>query len=153
MKNTSRNVIKIFLFVPITLATAIFPDIVNAHSFFSGNVTLPYEVRWGNTVLQPGDYSIRIGSLNQPTQIYSKNRKRMYFTSVQFTDSNSKGETSLMIAAEGDKHTVNSLNMPFFGVSLIYRPLARIQRENTVSAHPAQDPVPGSESQSSGMSR
>jgi hypothetical protein len=153
MKNTTRNVVKLFIFVPIALATAIFPDIVNAHSYFSGNVTLPYEVRWGKTVLQPGDYFIRIGSLNQPTEIYSKNRKRMYFTSAQFTDLNSKGETSLTITAEGNKHTVNTLNMPFFGVSLIYKPLARIQRENTVSAHPVQEQVPVSESQQSGISQ
>ena len=147
MKNTNRTVVKLFLFVPIELATAIFPYIVNAHSFFSGNVTLPYEVRWGNTLLQPGDYSIRIGSLNQPTQIYSKNRKQMYFTSEQFTDLDRKDETSLTITAEGNKHAVNSLNMPFFGVSLIYKPLTRIQSENTVIVLPAQEQVRESKSQ------
>jgi hypothetical protein len=146
MKNTTRNTIKLFLFVPITLATAIFPDIVNAHSNFSGNVTLPYEVRWGNTVLKAGDYFIRIGSLNQPTQIYSKNRKEIYFTSAQITYLKRKGETNITIMAEGNKHTVNSLNMPFFGISLIYKPLTRIPHENTVKL-PAQEQVLVSRSQ------
>ena len=138
---TFRSAIKIFPIVVIALVSSIFPDIANAYSFFRGTVTLPYEVRWGQAVLQPGDYLILVSSLNQPAQIYSKNGKQIFFTSAQFTELNSKGKSCLIVAPDGDKHVVNSLNLPRFGISLIYKTLTKIQRENTAKANHVQDQV------------
>jgi hypothetical protein len=141
MKKSIRSAIKMFLIGAIVLVSCIFPSIVNAHSYFSGTVTLPYEVRWGQAMLQPGDYLIRIGSLNQPAQIYSRTGDHMFFTSAMFTDLNSKGKTCLIVTADGNKHVVNSLNMPLFGISLIYKPLTKIQRENIAKADHLQDQI------------
>jgi hypothetical protein len=141
INKTSRSAIKIFLFVVMALVGPIFPDIANSQSIFRGTVTLPYEVRWGQAMLQPGDYLILFSSLSQPAQIYSENGKQMFFTSAQFTELNSKGKNCLIVAPDGDKHVVYSLNMPRFGVSLIYKPIAKIQRENTAKASHAQDLV------------
>jgi hypothetical protein len=141
MKKTIRSAIKMFLFGAIVLAICIFPGIADAHSYFSATVTLPYEVHWGLAVLQPGDYLIRVGSLYQPAQIYSKTGKHMFFTSARFTDLNSEGEPRLMITSDGNKHVVNSLTMPLFGVSLIYEPLTKIQRENIAKGDHVQDRI------------
>jgi hypothetical protein len=141
MKKTIRSAIKIFLFVVIVLVSSIFSDIVNADSFFRGTVTLPYEVRWGQAVLQPGDYLILVRSLSQPAQIYSKDGNQMFFTSALFTELNSKGKTRLIITPNGDKHVVDALNMPLSGISLIYQPLTKTQRENIAKAGHVQDQV------------
>jgi hypothetical protein len=138
MKKTIRSLIKIFLFVSILLVSPIFPKIVNARSYFSGTVTLPYEVHWGEAVLSPGDYLIRIGSLNRVAQIYSRTGTQMYFTSTRFINLNEKRETCLILTADGDKHLVNSLTMPFFGISQIYKPLTKIQRENVARGEQMQ---------------
>jgi hypothetical protein len=141
MNKTIRSAIKIFLFVVIVIASSAFSDIVNADSFFRGTVTLPYEVRWGQAVLQPGDYLILVRSLNQPAQIYSKDGNQMFFTSALFTELNSKGETRLIITPNGDMHVVDSLNMPLAGISLIYQPLTKTQRENVAKAGHVQNQV------------
>ena len=141
MKKTIRSVIKVFVFVVIVLVSSTFSDIVNADSFFRGTVTLPYEVRWGQAVLQPGDYLILVRSLNQPAQIYSKDGNQMFFTSAMFTELNTKGKTRLIITPNGDKHVVDSLNMPFSGISLIYQPLTKTQRENIAKAGHLQEQV------------
>lgn len=120
-----------FLLIGVTaLVGFVFPCTADADSYFSGVVKLPYEVQWGLAVIQPGDYRIRIGSLSQPAQIYAMSGKQMFFTSAQFTSLNRKGKTCLIVTPDGSKHVVNSLNMPFFGISLIYKPLTKIQREN-----------------------
>ena len=141
INKTNRSAVKIFLFVLIALVGPIFPDIANSQSTFRATVTLPYEVRWGQAVIQPGDYLILFSSLNQPVQIYSKNGKQMFFTSAQFAELNSKGKNCLILGSDGDKHVVNSLNMPHFGISLIYKPLTKIQRENTAKTNHVQDQV------------
>jgi hypothetical protein len=141
MNKTIRSATKIFLFVAIVLVSSIFSDIVYADSFFRGTVTLPYEVRWGQAVLQPGDYLILVRSLSQPAQIYSKDGNQMFFTSALFTELNSKGKTRLIITPNGDKHVVDSLNMPLAGISLIYEPLTKIQRENIAKAGHLQEQV------------
>jgi len=141
MKKTIRSAIKVFVFVVIVLVSSTFSDIVNADSFFRGTVTLPYEVRWGQAVLQPGDYLILVRSLSQPAQIYSKDGNQMFFTSAMFTELNTKGKTRLIITPNGDKHVVDSLNMPFSGISLIYQPLTKTQRENIAKAGHLQEQV------------
>ena len=141
MNKTIRSAIKIFLFVAIVLVSSISSDIVNASSCFRGTVTLPYEVRWGQAVLKPGDYLILVRSLSLPAQIYSKDGNQMFFTSAQFTELNSKGKTRLIITSNGDKHVVDALNMPLSGISLIYQPLTKIQRENIAIADHVQDQV------------
>lgn len=141
MNKTIRSATKIFLFVAIVLVSSIFSETVNADSFFRGTVTLPYEVRWGQAVLQPGDYLILVRSLSQPAQIYSKDGNQMFFTSALFTELNSKGKPRLIITPNGDKHVVDSLNMPLSGISLIYQPLTKIQRENIAKAGHVRDQV------------
>jgi len=141
MKKTIRSAIKIFLFVVLVLVSSTFSDIVNADSFFRGTVTLPYEVRWGQAVLQPGDYLILVRSLSLPAQIYSKDGNQMFFTSALFTELNSKGRARLVITPNGDKHVVDSLNMPLSGISLIYEPLTKTQRENIAIAGHLQHQV------------
>jgi hypothetical protein len=136
MDKSIRSAIKTFLSVVVVLVIITFPAIANANSSFRGMVTLPYEVRWGQAVLQPGDYLILVSSLSQPAQIYSKDGKQMFFTSAQSTEMNSKGKTRLIVTSDGNKYVVNSLNMPLFGISLIYKPLTKIQRENTAKAPP-----------------
>ena len=136
-----RIAINLFLFVVMILMSSIFPGIANAQSFFRGTVTLPYEVHWGQADLQPGDYLILVSSLSQPAKIYSKSGKQMVFAIAQFTNLNSKDGTCLIITAIGNKHVVNSLNLPYSGISLIYKPVTKMQREIADKADQVQDPV------------
>jgi len=141
MKKTTRSAIKIFLFIVIGLVISIFPSVANAQSLFRGSVTLPYEVRWGQEVLQPGDYLIFVNSLDRPAEILSKAGKQIVFIPAQFTDRDDNGRTCLNITANGNKRTVSSLNMATLGISFIYNPLTKIQREKTATAHYVQDQV------------
>ncbi len=50
----------------VALTTVISVTGANAQAVFAGNVSLPHAVRWGQTMLPAGNYSIRIASFNSP---------------------------------------------------------------------------------------
>lgn len=117
----------------VTLATLAFTAAANAQSL-SGNFTLPHEVHWGGTVLPPGDYSIRMESSSKPAFIQSANGKTTMFTTVPTAGDKEKVAAGLLITVNGNERTVRALNLPQYGVSLIYKPLTKAEREEVAQA-------------------
>jgi len=58
--NTNRN-LRMVKFAPLALLlAAIGPSWASAQDF-QGKFTLPFEAQWGNTILQPGSYTLTVG--------------------------------------------------------------------------------------------
>jgi hypothetical protein len=128
MKSTNNNKIRT-LFVPNWfLATFLFlvclvPGAANAQNVFSGKFRLKNEVRWGLTVLQPGDYTITVptvASLPLAT-ITNAEGRNVLMVSTLFRGEVKHGESSLLIVTNGTERVVHSLNLTQLGVSLIYQ--------------------------------
>jgi len=95
---------------------------------FAGKFTLTDQVLWGKTVLQPGDYTITIGSTSMPTHALvsdSKGRAVALFTSTVDSGERSTRNALLTMEKGGQMH-VYSLELANLGKVLVYDPaLAR----------------------------
>jgi hypothetical protein len=134
MNPTNRSATKLFLFVGIGLLTS-FPGRADAAPIFCGQVTLPYEVRWGVAVLPAGPYILIVDSVSQPVQIFTMGGEEKFSSMPEFTDQNHGSQSSLVISMRGDKRVVNSLNIPRQGLSLVFMPPSKIQREEAAMTH------------------
>ena len=119
----------------VVLTTLISVAGANAQAVFAGNFTLPHAVRWGQTMLPAGDYSIRISSFNSPAAtIHSMDGKIAAFVLMGTRQDGENGPSSLTIVTRGNERTVASLNLPQSGVSLVYTPMTTAERETLAKA-------------------
>lgn len=105
----------------------------NAQAVFAANFTLPHAVRWGQTRLPAGDYSIRFSSFHSPATIHSMDGKIAAFVLIGTRQDNENGP-SLTIVTRGNERKVASLNLPQAGVSLVYTPMTTAERETLAKA-------------------
>jgi hypothetical protein len=95
---------------------------------FTGKFTLGNQVLWGKTVLQPGDYTITIGSGSMPTfalVLDSKGRPVARFVS-QIDGGRTSTGNALLIREKDGQLRVYSLALRSLGRVLVYDPaLAR----------------------------
>ena len=102
----------------------------NAQTFvYAGKFTLPYQVRWGQTMLPAGTYSIRFSSIHSPATVHSMDGKIAAFVFTARQGDSEKGASSLTIVTRGNQRMVASLNLPEVGASLLYSPLTKAERE------------------------
>ena len=128
-RNESRKTMKrVGVLAIITLAMFAFAAAANAQSF-SGNFTLSHEVHWGRTVLPAGDYSITMVSSSKPAFIQSATGQIHMFTTIPTKGDKEKVAAGLLVTVNGNERTVRSMNLPQYGVSLIYNPLTQAERE------------------------
>lgn len=128
MRSTNSNTIRA-LFVPNwALATFLFlvclvPGAANAQNLVSGKFHLKNEVRWGQTVLQPGDYTITVPTVAPVplATIADAEGNNILMVSTMIRGQVKHGESSLLIVTNGTQRVVYSLNLPQLGVSLIYQ--------------------------------
>lgn len=114
----------------VVIATLISVAGANAQtSVFSGKFTLPYQVRWGQAMLPAGDYSIHFDSIHSPATVRSMDGKVSAFVFTASSGDSEKGPSSLTIVTRGNEWTVASMNLPRAGVSLVYSPLTKAERE------------------------
>ena len=128
MKSTNSNKIRTLFPPNWFLATFLFlvclvPGAANAQNVFSGKFHLKNEVRWGLTVLQPGDYTVTVPTVASVplATITSAEGKNVLMVSTLFRGEVKHGESSLQIVTNGTQRVVHSLNLPQLGVSLIYQ--------------------------------
>jgi hypothetical protein len=112
----------------VVLTTLISVTGANAQAVFAGNFTLPHAVRWGQTMLAAGQYSIYFSTFNSPATIHSKDGKIASFVMGTRQDSES-GPSSLTVVVRGNERSVASLNLPQSGISLVYTPMTKAERE------------------------
>jgi len=95
---------------------------------FTGKFALTGQVQWGKTVLQPGNYTIMIGSGSMPTLVLVRDSKGRAV--AQFMGGIDSGKTSarnaLLIKEKGGQMHVYSLELANLRRVLVYDPaLAR----------------------------
>jgi hypothetical protein len=95
---------------------------------FKGNFTLSSEVLWGKSVLQPGNYTITVGSSHTPNSILVRsNSGHAVVILVTAIDGVRTGDkNALLITPKNGQLCVYSLVLSDLGRTLIYDPaLAR----------------------------
>jgi len=121
-----RTKLIVALLVICTLAIA---ASASASPIFRGKFSLPYEVHWGRTVLPAGDYSITMEGFNSPAMVRSASGKNYFVSAFPIAGDKLKGGCFLYITANEGQHAVRYLNMPSYGMVLIYKPLTKTETE------------------------
>ena len=90
---------------------------------FIGKFTLPYQVHWGKSVLQPGDYTIAIRSVGTPIIAIISNAEGHPVTQVMCGVRNDQTNGNALFVKEKDGQlTVHSLSLANLGMVLVYDP-------------------------------
>lgn len=123
------------LLMGVLIATCAFAAAANAVPTFAGKFTLPYDVRWGQTVLPAGDYVIRMDSTGSPALISPADGSRAgVFTEPPFAEDSHSSGTYLTITNQENQRRVRSLNLPELGKVIVFAPLTRSEREALAKA-------------------
>jgi hypothetical protein len=124
----------------VTLFLVVFATLISVAgasaqtSGFVGTFTLPHEVLWGAAVLPPGSYTIRMPSIHAPGFVRSTDDKTQAIVITAASGDPEKGNASLTIMTRGNQRRVVSMNLPAVGVSLVYSPLTKSERETLAKA-------------------
>ena len=91
---------------------------------FFGNFTLPYQVRWGGSVLPPGKYSVTIKSTGSPMIALVRTAEGNAVTYVVngSVSTESNHTNALLLRENKGQFVVHSLALADLGVVLIYDP-------------------------------
>ena len=126
------HIAKIGLFAAVLLATCMFAGPANAQSnvtSITGKFTLPYEARWGQAVLPPGDYQLTFVNNNAGTLLLIRDANSLRgvaFESVANSEHSSEGPSALLIGTNGKQRVVYSLTITELGEAFVYdRPTGR----------------------------
>jgi hypothetical protein len=117
------------LILGVLIATCVFTAAANAQPSFEGKFSLPYEVHWNHAVLPAGEYAIRVDSKGGPALLRSTSGDKAAYTGPSTIADPEKGAACLMVTIRGNERRVRSVNLPQIGVSLIFDPLTKTERE------------------------
>jgi hypothetical protein len=120
--NRSLRLVKLLL---LALLTACFgASLANAQAA-QGKFNLPFEARWGRSILPPGNYSFTLDTTAGSGQIVLLNaeRKAVFVPNNAATSTGKQSEHSeLIITRRGAKAIVRALHLGDLGVTLYYAP-------------------------------
>jgi hypothetical protein len=140
MKTNSRNLGSQAL-AAVLLMSLFFIGSTQAQTdvpIFTGKFTLTTQVQWDKTLLQPGDYTITIGSSGIPAFALVRDAKGRPV--ARFGTRIDSGETStwnaLLIREKGGRLRVYSLALASLGKVLVYDPV--LAREALMDARAPQ---------------
>lgn len=99
-------------------------------SAYVGKFTLAYPVHWGKSVLQPGDYTITIGSTGTPILALIRNGEGAPVARVMSgsRSESTHGQNALLIKDKDGQPTVHSLALADLGMVLVYDPTLAQER-------------------------
>ena len=125
---------KPMLAVAVLICT--FTIAANAQSAWVAQLTLPYEVRWNHAVLPAGQYTITVDSMSGSAvvRVSSTDDTGRFTPAVPIIADAERGGARVLISTAGGQHTVRSMNLPLRGVSLIFQPLTKTEREELAKA-------------------
>jgi hypothetical protein len=116
-----RYITKATLCAAVLLATGWFAQPANAQVGFRGKFTLPYEARWGQAVLPPGDYQLTFDSDRSMLVIRDANSLRLVaFEPVKIREDSTDGGSALLIWTRGTQRVVYSLRIAELGQAFVY---------------------------------
>jgi len=91
---------------------------------YIGKFTLPYQVRWGGSVLRPGDYTLSIKSTGSPmiALVRTADGDAVTYVMNGSLSAHTNGVNALLIRERDGQLIVHSLALADLGVVLIYDP-------------------------------
>lgn len=131
---TVRTLIKARLVAAAVLMASLCAAAGYAQPSFAGRFTLPYEVNWGKNVLPAGNYRIIMEQVERTTTVESADGKIRFFTPIPIPQDSKGGTTGLVVVLHGNERFVRALNLPHNGMSLVYQPATRAEREMLAKA-------------------
>ncbi len=127
--NSNRE-LRLVTFAVLALLTACFgTNLANAQTA-QGKFDLPFEVQWGQAVLQPGSYSFTVnsGSDSPANAVIVRGEGTASMIATTMHDDSFSGTSALLIERRGDRSTVSALRLVEAGLVLYYpAPKARGQ--------------------------
>jgi hypothetical protein len=128
----------LFAALSLSLIVAGFAQAQVDISVFTGKFTLTTQVQWDKTVLQPGDYTITIGSIGPPNFALvrdGRGRPVARFLSG-IDDGKTSARNALLIREKGGQLRVYALALASLGRVLVYDPI--LAREAVLEARAPQ---------------
>lgn len=140
-KRYSKFLVKLGLAL---LALAAVASIGKATTAYQGKFTLPVEVQWGNTKVPAGDYTITVLSSGSPYRVYLQGPKASaVIQAVTAEDGAASGRSQLNLRGIAGVQTIDALEVPSLGLTLIYATPARKQPvHETRQKGPQSTPAP-----------
>ncbi len=132
--NSNRSLRLVKLLVLALLTACFGASLANAQTF-QGTFHLPFEVRWKQAVLPPGDYSFTLNSgVDHPANfvlVGGKDQPARFMICPSLIsptlDRSSSGESALIVVRHGERGTVRALRLA--GADLvIYYPVPKADR-------------------------
>ena len=127
--NSNRHSTTAKVILGVLFATCAFTAAANAQPSFQGKFTLPYEAHWNHAVLPAGEYTIQVDSKGGPALLQSTSGDKAAYTGPSIIADPEKGAACLMVTIRGNERRVRSVNLPQIGVSLVFDPLSKTERE------------------------
>src|SRR5258708_18091737 len=127
--NRNRHSTTAKMILGVLFATCVFTAAANAQPSFEGKFTLPYEVHWNHAVLPAGQYSIEVDAKGMLAIVHSTSTGNSVNTNSPILADREKGAACLTVTIRGNERRVRSVNLPQIGMSLIFDPLSRTERE------------------------
>src|SRR5271165_4730099 len=119
-----QHITKATLCAAVLLATGWFAQPVNAQAGFQGKFTLPYEARWGQAVLPPGDYQLTFVSNSAFTTLVIRDANSLRlvaFEPANIREDSTDGTSALLIGTQGTRRVVYSLRIAELGEAFVYQ--------------------------------
>ena len=127
--NMTRHSTTAKVILGVLFATCVFTAAANAQPSFEGKFTLPYEVQWNHAVLPAGEYFIQVDAKGRPAVVQSTSTGKSINTYTPILADREKGAASVTVTIRGKERRVRSVNLPQIGMSLIFDPLTKTERE------------------------
>jgi hypothetical protein len=120
------RIVRHTFFAAVLVATGWFAQPANAQTGIQGRFTLPYETRWGQTVLPPGDYQLTFVRDNRLVIRDASSLQLVAFEPTNIRETSSGGPSALLIGTRGTQRVVYSLRIAELGEAFVYeRPPAQ----------------------------
>lgn len=108
----------------VLLAAGLSPKLATAQPSVEGKFTLPFEARWGNAVLQPGEYTFSILSTSLPAMVVVRREAggaQVAMVMARGWDSGgSSDHSALTVARSGGKVSISSLYLEELALTFYY---------------------------------
>jgi hypothetical protein len=119
------------LLAALLLTAGLFGNAAYAQGGYHGKFTLPFAVRWGKAVLQPGDYLLTFNYQGNLLEIRdAKTHRAVAFEPANNREDSGEGQSALIIGTTGEQPVVRSLRIAELGEAYVYsRPSAREMEE------------------------
>ena len=127
MSKLSLTVSKLSIAAALVLGASV--GTANAQSLAKGTFTLPYEVRWGKAVLQPGSYVVTIDSARGPAFVRTLNGDGRAIVMGLAEGAMKEHPSALVITKSENQRVVRYLNLREVDKSIAYEPFTKAERK------------------------